>query len=404
MTIGIDKLQLYTPRFATDALALAEARGRERETVAAQLMLQTRAVAPPCEDAVTLSVNAARRLLAPEDLAEVELLVVGTESGVDLSKPISTWVHRYCGLGPGCLNLEVKHACFGATAALKLAMAWLMARESGKKALVVSADLSLPYSDHGQDFAGGAVAVAMLVSHEPRILALDLARSGQWTSEIADTFRPNALVELADGEASLYSYLDALEGSFDAYVAGVGEVDYDASFRKHVYHAPFPGMTVQAHRAMCRRFGAASPEEIRASFEHKVAGGLRYATQLGTAYGASTFVSLLGLLGEDDLRSGDRVSVFAYGSGCQAEFYEGAVAEGACPAVRALDLDGHLVDRYALTLAEYEAVEAQRRQAVGQRDYRPRHGFALRGRDPYAGQGLLVLSAVEDFRRRYEWS
>src|SRR5688500_10479350 len=118
MMPGIEKIQLYAPRFTADAVALAESCGRNRADVERNVMVQQRAVIPAYEDAVTLAVNAARRLLAGEDRGDIELLIVNTESAVDFSKPVSTWVHRYCELDPHCRNFEVKHACYGGVAAL----------------------------------------------------------------------------------------------------------------------------------------------------------------------------------------------------------------------------------------------------------------------------------------------
>ena len=56
---GIEKIDLYAGRFCTDAVALAQARGRAREEAIGRVMVHERSVISPYEDAVTLAGNAA---------------------------------------------------------------------------------------------------------------------------------------------------------------------------------------------------------------------------------------------------------------------------------------------------------------------------------------------------------
>jgi 3-hydroxy-3-methylglutaryl CoA synthase len=193
------------------------------------------------------------------------MLVVGTESGIDYGKPISGWVHRLCGLSPNCRSFEVKHACYGGTAALRTAASWVASGvRPGKKALVISTDLSRPphsgrvhieqsVGTHSPEFILGGCAIAAIVGDEPAVLELELDRAGYWTQEIADTFRPTSRDEEGDQIESLCSYLDALDGAYDHFESVVGEIDYDASFSRHIYHVPFPGMAREAHAAVRRR-------------------------------------------------------------------------------------------------------------------------------------------------------
>ena len=146
-----------------EVVALAEARGRDAAYPATKIQAEARTVLPPYEDAVTLAVNAAKRVLAPGDVPEIALLVVATESAVDQGKPISTWVHRLCGLPSSCRNFEVKHACYGGTAALHTASAWLATHgRPGAKALVIATDHSRAHVGAEIEFICGATAVALV--------------------------------------------------------------------------------------------------------------------------------------------------------------------------------------------------------------------------------------------------
>ena len=397
MDVGIEKMQLYAGRLYADVLELARARGKDLDFVEREIMALGRSVVPEYEDTVTLAVNATRGLLDDGERDSIDLLIVATESGLDFGKPVSTWVHRHARLGPNCRNVEIKHGCYSGVGALQLALARVAAHPE-RKALIVAADLTRPTLEDF-DFLGGGCAVALVVGADPQILVLDPERSGYWTHEVADVFRPTARAEIGDNETSLFAYLDALDGAFDHYVARTGTADYHASFKAHVYHAPFPGMTLRAHRSLMTRLGAARAE-IERSFREKVEPGLRFARHLGSAYGASNFVCLLGLLASAaDLGPGDRVSLFAYGSGCQGEFYDGTIGPAARGLVARLELDRHLESRVRVSFDQYVATERVREARIDASDYQPVRDALYEA--AYAGQGWLVLEAVEGYRRTY---
>lgn len=406
--VGIEKINLYAGRFSANAVDLAVAQGRDIEHIQNQVMVKNRSVIPAYEDTVTLAVNAVRRLLTPEEVQSIELLIVATESGVDFGKPVSTWVHRFCGLPENCRSFELKHACYGATAAVKTAAMWLRGGgiSPGKKALVIGVDYSRPHVDDRDNFIGGGAAVAMLVSNEPKVLEIDFSQAGIWTHEIPDTFRPTAKIEMGDNQTSLYSYLDALEGAYTHYQSQSGNLDFAATFQKHIYHTPFPGMPAQAHRTLLGLLEIDDPAEIAASYQKNVQPGIVLAQQVGSTYGSSTFLDLLSLINyADDLKGGDQISIFAYGSGCQGEFYSGKVSEGAPESVKALDLDQHINERIQLSVLEYELMECLRDRHIDGASYEPRlDGFNNAYQKCYAGQDLLILRQVKDYYRHYEWS
>lgn len=404
MRVGIEKINLYAGRLRFDILELAAARGKDSAYIKNDLMCKSRSVYPAYEDTVTLAVNAAKDILSPDDKKDIELLIVGTESAVDFSKPVASWVHRFSGLPANCRNLDIKHACYSGTGALKMAASWVASGvRPGKKALVVTSDLSRSHIGNDPEIICGGCAVAMLISSDPQILEIEMDKTGYWTSEIADIFRPTAKIETGNNQASLYSYLDALEGAYEHYLKISGEVDFNSHFKKHIYHAPFPGMTFQAHRMMMNRAGAVKKSAIMESFREKVEEGIVFSQQIGSAYGGSNFVSLIGLLDvSSDIKAGDRISLFSYGSGCQGEFYSATVGATAVNAVRSLQFRRYLSDRMRLNLEEYESIELARDRNIDLPDFKPERDLVYEKQ--YDGQGLLVLNEVKQFYRDYKWS
>ena len=415
MPVGIEKIDLYGGRARLDIAELAAARGETLEGLARRQMVpyETRAIVPPYEDPVTLAVNAGERLLSDSDREQVDLIVVATESAVDFGKPISTWVQRFCGLPANSRNFEVKHMCYGGTAALRIAAYWVLSGvRPGRKALVINTDLSRTRNhvkteedDLGELMAGGS-AVAMLVSAEPQVLELEPEKAGCWTRELSDALRPNSRTEIITGTTSFYSYLDALEETYDDYERVVGEVDFDTYFARNIYHAPFPGMTMIAHRTLLNHVGVTDAAAIDASYRTRVADSTHFIRRIGSAYGGSTFICLLGMLhASAGLSGGDRLSIFAYGSGCQAELYSGLVGPAAQAYVRGLDIDQHLDSRVALTVEQYEQIEKACETNIDVRTYESLSQdvgdlYAQR----YEGQRLLVLEDVRDYHRNYRWS
>ncbi len=220
------------------------------QKVVADFLIDTRSLNPLYEDTVTMGVNAAAPMLEGEDTQAIGMLVVGTESSVDFGKPISTNIHGALGLPSNVRNFETKHACYSGVAALDTALNWIASGlNRGRKALVISTDFSRMHLSAKEEFVLGGVAAAVLVSDSPRVVEYELTKRGTWTSDVYDTFRPSARHEMGNNEVSLYTYLDALEGSYRDYVEAAGEaVDFDGYFAQNCYHTPFPGMAFQAHR------------------------------------------------------------------------------------------------------------------------------------------------------------
>ncbi|MFO7565314.1 MAG: hydroxymethylglutaryl-CoA synthase [Enhygromyxa sp.] len=406
--VGIEKIHAYPCTLALDMVALAEARGVSPSHPLEELWVETRSLNPVWEDPVTMAVNAARGLLEGEDPEQIEMIVVGTESSVDFGKPISTWVQRLAGVGPNCRNFETKHACYGGTGALMTAAHWIASGHNrGKKALVVCADQSRIHLGKPWEFVLGAAATAMLISDKPDFLEFELENNGYWTNEISDTYRPTSRDEVGHADTSLFGYLEAVEGSCEHFMQVSGEADYDGNFARHVYHVPFGAMTYRAHRAVVRRWvPSLGKKEVQAHFERKSKPGLRYNRRFGGTYTSATFLALMGTIASgEELRAGDRVSVFSYGSGSCSEFYPVRVGERAREIVAAARLDERLDARRTVTVPEYEAIEQLRASYVEGRDYETdKSGPPGHYDHAYAGRGLCVLDGVSGWERRYRLS
>jgi hydroxymethylglutaryl-CoA synthase len=395
MSIGVQAIHAYAPQYALPLRALAEARGVAPEKLSRGLGVQAMAVAAPCEDVVTLAATAASRCLraAAVDPREIGLLIVATETGVDHSKPVGIFVHELVGVGPRCRVYEIKHACYGGTAALMTAADWVRAnRARARRALVVAADIARYALGSPGEPTQGAGAVAMLVGPEPQALFLS-EDSGVHAANVYDFWRPLERREaLVDGKFSIECYLDALMGAFQAYralerpslVAGEGLVDRLA---RVLYHTPFPRMAAKAHRRLLEADrGMVTDAAHESSYRELVEPSLAGVAQIGNTYTASLYVCLATLL-EDEGRTltGRRIGLFSYGSGCCAEFFTGTIPAGA-GAARATGIRDVLAGRRMIDVPTYE-----RMLAAGEQGGVPPADFA----------GDFVFHGVRDDRRIY---
>ncbi len=406
--VGIESINLYGGSLYLRQECLAVARGRDPERVVSDYLIERRSLNPPFEDTVTMGANAARPLVDAETASEIGLLVVGTEGGLDFGKPISTLIHHALGLPSSVPNYEVKHACYSGVAALDTALNWIAAgRSRGKKALVIATDFSRKHLGADHEFVLGGAAVAMIVSDEPQVIAYDLTRRGTWTANVYDTWRPTATAEVGNNQVSLFTYLDALEGAFTDFAeCDPEEFDFQGAFARSVYHMPFPAMAFQAHRTLWNLTGGRGRAALKADFDRRVAPSLTYAREVGSQYGSSNFVGLLGLIDADPtLAAGDAIGFFAYGSGAIGEFYSGTVCAGAREAVGRMEIARRLAERSEVSHAQYEEIETLREASIERREYTP--DFDLLGglyRTHYEGRDRLVLESVRDYARTYRWA
>ena len=406
--IGIEKISIYPSSLVLELSELAEVRGGDAKYIRESLMVMKRSLVPLWEDAVTLAVNSAKEMLNDTDRSDIGLFIIATESGLDQEKAVSTWAHRFLDLPSTCRVFELKSACHAGAAALKMAESWISSGlNRGKKVLLINVDISNNMTRHGKmEYSLGAGAIALLISDKPDFAAIETGKSGVHTHEVTDVIRPLPWKEIAfDVEASLFSYMDGLESTFEEYckqTPEAGAVDY---FDHNIYHVPFPGISKEAHKVLLELQGEFGKEKLTASFEQKVMPSLHYPQQIGATYCGSIFLSLFSLiLKAPKLKQGDRIGIYSYGSGSCAEYFSMLVGEQALAIAQQQGsmLDALLAKRKVMSVATYEQLEDGRSAQMQGQDYRldkddlqdwyARH---------YGGSGRLILESIDNHLRSY---
>ena len=380
--VGIEALAIAVPRRYVDIEDLARARGVDPAKFTAGLGAREMAVTDPGEDSVALAATAVARLIQNHgvEASRVGMLVVGTETGVDHSKAVASHVQGLLKLPRTMRTFDAQHACYGGTAGLMAATEWIASGAgAGRLAIVVCSDIArYGLNTAGEPTQGGG-AVALLVSEQPELLALDIGLNGVCSADVYDFWRPLGRREaVVDGHYSISCYLDALSGAYRGWreralaheVVRWGDKLPGEQLARILYHVPFCKMARKAHTQLrlCdledapggRDSTPAAREETAkspASYEAQVASSLGLNARVGNVYTASLYLALAGLLhSEGAALAGQRVGLLSYGSGCCAEFFSGVVGTGAGRSILRSEVDAVLARRERISVEEYERI------------------------------------------------
>lgn len=351
INVGIDTLAIYTSHYSLPLSALALARDIDPDKFNIGLGQYHMSVTPPGEDVVTMAANAACEALRDVDINEIEMLLFATESGVDQSKAAGIYVHGLLNLPARCRVVELKQACYGATAALQMVLPFL--RENPhKKILLIASDIARYGLNTTGESSQGAGAIAMVLSAQPRVLAFE-SETGLMTDNVMDFWRPNYRHEaLVDGKYSSKLYLSMLEKCWQQYQAESGRSIIDHAY--FCYHTPVPKLVEKAHQYLLRLNNQSDlPVDVIAN---QIEAAMVYSRKIGNSYSASLYVGLASLLDniQHDLAN-KRIGFYSYGSGCVAEYFSGIVQPGYRQALHTSYHASMLGNQQQLTYDEYEA-------------------------------------------------
>lgn len=197
--IGISGIAAYLPPYRVNLSAWCDWTGENWDKIRSVVGHSFR-MRGPGENVYTMSATAVMRLIRQYDLdpRRIGYLALGTESSTDNSagavivKGMINEGLRAEGLPPLPRNCEVpefKHACLGGVYALKNALRYLAVDGRDRQAIVISADIAEYARASSGEPTQGAGAVAMLVENDPKLLEVDLGRTGSASDYRGPDFR-----------------------------------------------------------------------------------------------------------------------------------------------------------------------------------------------------------------------
>ena len=201
MNFGIDAISIHIPKIYLDISELAKVKGDNAEKLKRGLGLDKIALCDKHEDVCTMASNALLELIEKNDIdpLDIERIYVGTESGVDSSKPISSYVlemietklstnqNREIRL-EHCDVVDLTFACIGGVDALQNSLDWVRSNPE-KIGVIICTDIAKYEENSSGEYTQGAGAIAMLIKKKPRLLEIQ----NQWgvsTQSVHDFFKP----------------------------------------------------------------------------------------------------------------------------------------------------------------------------------------------------------------------
>ena len=345
MTIGIDKIGFATSPYVLRLEDLAAARDTDPEKLSKGLLLKEQSVAPITEDIVTLAATAADDILTDEDKEAIDMVILATESGIDQSKAAAVFVHGLLDIQPFARSFEMKEACYAATAALDYAKLHVE-KFPQSKVLVIASDIAKYGIGTPGEPTQGAGAVAMLISQNPRILSFNDDNVAQ-TRDVMDFWRPNyATTPFVNGIYSTQQYLDSLKTTWAEYQKRTG-----LALTAVCFHLPYPKLALKGLKKILDK---SVSEEKKDQLQYNFDQSILYSQRVGNIYTGSLFLGLLSLLeNQPQLKAGDRIALFSYGSGAVSEIFSANLVPGFEQLLDHKRME-KLDQRTVLSVADYE--------------------------------------------------
>ena len=382
-SVGIDDFAAYIPDLYLPIELLAQERGIDADKLRLGLGLEQMALPDVDEDAASMAASAVLALLERNEVDPRTLgrIYLGTESALDGAKPTATYVlemlRQYYEptYGADCLDrcdvIDMTFACVGGVDALLNTADWVRGAPD-RVGVVVASDVAKYALGSTGEYTQGAGAVAMLVSREARLLALQPS-VGVATRGVHDFFKPGrAEVPTFDGPYSNAMYQARVR---DAYADFVRQVDQPVdeqplfTWSRIVMHLPYAAhgrrmLTELFYKELDRqgiwedvatamRLGAAPSQAdfadaaaydqaygtylrsigkssaYRDFVEAQLAGGARASSRVGNVYAASVFLALMSTLlhaaQTGQALAGKTLGILSYGSGSKSKVFSCAV-------------------------------------------------------------------------------
>lgn len=355
-TVGIDKIGVYVPQHYVAMTDLAQARGIDSAKLTVGIGQDRMAITTLQEDIVTMAVNAALQIIDDEDRLKIDQIIVATESSFDYSKSAATYLHELLNVQPFAKAYELKQACYGATAGLQMACDYVRLRPE-RKVLVIASDIAKYGLNTPGEATQGAGAVALLVTANPRIMALELP-SVSYTSNQYDFWRPSySDVAFVDGKFSTELYQSCFAKVMTQFCSQYFELAQ--SLEAMLFHLPFSKMGQKALTHYAQQATSEMLPSIERWQSHYQASTL-FGRQVGNIYTGSLYLSLVSLLANDStLKAGQSIGLFSYGSGAVAELFVGTLCDSFREQITMVNTAEHIARCKPLSISQYEDIYQQ---------------------------------------------
>nr|WP_315141449.1 hydroxymethylglutaryl-CoA synthase [uncultured Flavobacterium sp.] len=426
MKTGIDAITFDVAKIHLPIKTLAIARNIEPEKLEKGLGLIKMTLPDTHQDTVVFGANALTKLIQDNNinLNEIARIYVGTESAIDNSKPISSFLVALMEQKFGenilseCDVVDFTFACIGGVDALQNCIDFVTLNPT-KKAIVVTTDFAKYDLNSTGEYTQGAGAVAMLITSNPRIIAFE----NNWatsTKGVFDFFKPYRTISkqqitgntsneawfenleseveihkdqpVFDGQYSNQCYMDRTRDAYFSFkkIKNTAETVYD-TWESIVMHLPY---AFQGRRMLSEIYTLdasnkiISGEENATEYQNKLKEVSKSETYrdfvsqklqpaeiasslIGNLYTGSIFMGLLSTLAhfhDNKIEVFDKKFGFlAYGSGSKSKVFEGTIQSEWKSAIANINLFETLEKSIEIDFETYEKLhKKEQKQPVQQ--------------------------------------
>lgn len=426
MKTGIDAITFDVAKIHLPIKTLAIARNIEPEKLEKGLGLIKMTLPDTHQDTVVFGANALTKLIQDNNinLNEIARIYVGTESAIDNSKPISSFLVSLMEQKFGenilseCDVVDFTFACIGGVDALQNCIDFVTLNPT-KKAIVVTTDFAKYDLNSTGEYTQGAGAVAMLITSNPRIIAFE----NHWatsTKGVFDFFKPYRTISkqqitgnttneswfenleseveihkdqpVFDGQYSNQCYMDRTRDAYFSFkkIKNTAETVYD-TWESIVMHLPY---AFQGRRMLSEIYALdasnkiISGEENATEYQNKLKEVSKSETYrdfvsqklqpaeiasslIGNLYTGSIFMGLLSTLAhfhDNKIEVSDKKFGFlAYGSGSKSKVFEGTIQSEWKSAIANINLFETLEKSIEIDFETYEKLhKKEQKQPVQQ--------------------------------------
>lgn len=436
--VGIKAIEFVFPKLYVDQTELERFDGVSAGKYTEGLGQKQMGFSSELEDINSLCLTAFSQLVERHALRyeQIGRVDVGTETIVDKSKSVKTVLMQlFADSGNHEVEgLDTTNACYGGTAALFNAVAWVESSAwDGRAAVVVAGDIAVYASGNARP-TGGCGAVAMLIGPDAP-LVLERGLRATYMANVYDFYKPDLTSEypVVDGPLSIRCYLTALDNCYESYGRRAGQPHFDLDCADAVvFHSPFCKLVqkslarlvlndlVRARSSDAVKYvrlpdslrdvtleGSYGDRNVekeilalsRETFDRKTAKSLLLASRVGNMYTASVFGCLVSHLLETPLSqlAGQRILVFSYGSGLASSMYSLRVKGGADLETlvdRCAHIRKNLDSRTAVSPQQFSDILEQRQKSLHSAPY-----TSQRSTDELFA-GTWYLAGIDEKHRR----
>jgi hydroxymethylglutaryl-CoA synthase len=424
MNFGIDAIAFDVAKIHLPINTLAKARNIEPEKLEKGLGLLKMTLPDVHQDTVVFGANALTKLILDTNinLEDIARIYVGTESAIDSSKPIASFLVSLMEQKFGentlseCDIVDFTFACIGGVDAMQNCIDFVRLNPT-KKAIVVTTDIAKYDLNSTGEYTQGAGAVALLITQNPRIIAFD----NNWatsTKGVFDFFKPyrtlskeaitgnsnnenwfdnlEAEIEIHkdqpvfDGQYSNQCYMDRTRNAYFSFkkIANASTSVYD-SWKSIIMHLPY---SFQGRRMLSEIYTLdhknqiisgnedaseyqnklkeiSKSEEYRNFVAEKLQPAEIASSLIGNLYTGSIFMGFLSTLAHFyDTKvdvSNEKFGFLAYGSGSKSKVFEGTIQPNWSAAVANVNLFETLEQSFEIGFDAYEKLhKKEQKQSI----------------------------------------